>query len=272
MVTLLHIVALALYLAAAALLLRSLLRGSGAQPPRIGTYLLVPALAVHLAGLVVYTEVFQELPLVGLGPSLSTFVFLLGGLIVPLATAHAEARPLALLLSPLAAVLLAAALAIGLAPAGPPVAFRGAWFATHVLLALLAYASLALACAAGVCYLIQFHELKSKHLGRWFRFLPSLETLDRVGRRALAVGFPLLTVAILLGWAWAVRFEYALWTERTKLLWAATTWVIFLLAIAARLGGAERARRGALASIVAFPAVVADYIVLRLTAGGSGFF
>ncbi|MGH7483382.1 MAG: cytochrome C assembly family protein [Longimicrobiales bacterium] len=271
MVVLLHGVALVLYAAAAAVLVASL-AGGREGAPRAGAYLLIGAVAIHAVALGAFVVRFDELPLVGLAPSFSTLTFILGVVLLPTGLGR-EARPIGLVLAPLAVALLIVALAVGIAPAGEPLTFRGGWFILHVLLALVAYACLALAFAPGLLYLIQFRELKSKHFGRWFRFLPSLETLDGLGRRALGIGFPTLTLAMLLGWAWTVRFDYPMPATDPKVVWVLLTWTAFAAAILARWRGAGRGRHGAYASVLGFALVVVSYLLLRLTAtSGRVFF
>ncbi len=104
------------------------------------------------------------------------------------------------------------------------------------------------------------------------RFFPALDTLDVVGRRALAVGFPALSVALMLGWAWTVRFRNSLAIGDPQVIWGVLTWLTFLAVLTARSGGAARSRRGALASVVGFVVVVLAYVVLRLSAAGGPLF
>jgi ABC-type uncharacterized transport system permease subunit len=269
MVTALHIVALFCYLALAGALATSL-AGGGRAVPRVAGRAAVGAVASHGAGLGAYVAIFGELPLVGLAPSFSVLAFLIGLFLLAVAW-PGEARTLGVVLSPLAAVLLGAALVLGVAPTGALAAFRGIWLYFHTTLAFLGFAGLALAFAAGLVYLLQFRELKGKRLGRIFRFFPSLGVLDRVGWWALAIGFPALTLGIVVGWAWAARFEEPWAVREPKVIWGVLTWLIFVSVLVMRVGGAGR-RRGAVASVVGFLLAVVAYIVLRVTeVSGGGF-
>jgi HemX protein len=175
-------------------------------------------------------------------------------------------------LVPVAAALAAVAEVAGLHPAEQELAFRGPWFTLHVVLAMLGYAGLTVAFAAGLMYLLQFRELKGKRFGAVFRFFPPLDTLDRIGRRALLVGLPFLTVALLLGWAWAERFGPPMGFGNPKVVWGVVTWLVFVVALAARSrGGAGPARRGALVSVIGFAVVVAAYLALRVAERTPGF-
>jgi ABC-type transport system involved in cytochrome c biogenesis permease subunit len=270
MVILFHVIALMLYLAAAGLLLGSLVGARGAVPR--GAAVLLPVAAVaHAVGLGAYVERFAELPLVGLGPSLSTLAFAITVFLFAISPLR-EARPVGLLLLPLVSVLLGMALVQGIVPAGAAISFRGPWFALHVLLAFLGYAGLAVSFAAGAMYLVQFRELKGKRFGRVFRFFPPLGTLDLLGRGGLAVGFPALTLSLVLGWAWTVRFQRTLAATNPQVIWGVLTWLVFVAALAVRSRGVARDRRGAQAAVLGFLVVVLAYVVLRMLMAGGRFF
>lgn len=267
----LHTAALVLYAVTAVLLGLSLARGANRVPPA-ATGLLALGVALHGGALAAFTARFGELPLVGLAPSLSVLALLvsLGSLIL----AALRSGPLALVLVPVAALLAAAAEVAGLRPgAGAAEAvYRGPWFILHVTLAMLGYAGLTIAFAAGLMYLLQFRQLKGKRFGAVFRFFPPLDTLDRVGFRALLAGLPFLTAALLLGWAWAQRFAPDMGAGNPKVVWGVVTWLVFVVALAARGGRQPHARRSAIASVVGFALVVAAYVVLRAAeTPGSGF-
>lgn len=267
----LHVVALAFYALAAALLGVSLAR-SARRLPAAATACLAGGVVAHAAALASFATHYGELPLVGLGPSLSVLAILvaLGSLL--LATLG-RTGPLGLVLVPVAAALAAVAEVAGLRPAAQEMVFRGPWFVLHVVLAMVGYAGLTVAFAAGLMYLLQFRQLKGKRFGAVFRFFPPLDTLDRIGQRALMVGLPFLAVALLLGWAWSERFGLAMQAGNPKVVWGVITLGVFVAGLAARAGeGAARARRGALVSVVGFAVVVAAYVLLRAAeSAGAGF-
>jgi ABC-type transport system involved in cytochrome c biogenesis permease subunit len=271
MVTLFCASALLLYLAASGTLAVSFAGGRVAAP-RTGTVMAATGALLHGLGLAVFTAQHAELPLVGLAPSLCTLAFLMA-LFLFATTATRESRTVALVLLPLIAVLLAIALVFGIAPDGQPLAFRGVWFSFHVVLAFLGYAGLTLAFAAGLLYLLQFRELKGKRLGRIFRFFPSLPTLDRLGRRGLTIGFPALTLALIIAWAWTVRFQRTFAAADPQVIWGVLTWLTFaIVLLARRRGDTDSERRGARASVIGFVVVVVAYVVLRMSMAVDGVF
>jgi ABC-type transport system involved in cytochrome c biogenesis permease subunit len=269
MIGFLHGLALGFYAVSAVGLYASFAEGRPA-PPRSPVYVLVASVLAHLGGLIAFALRYGRLPLSGLGPALSTFTLLLGAALVA-GTVRGEGRPIGLVLAPLCALLLAVALAIGIAPSSEPLVYQGAWFGLHVLFAFLAYACLALAFAAGLLYLMQFRQLKEKRFGRVFRYFPSLSTLDMVGRRAIAIGFPALTLGILLGFTWTFRTVHSLPISDPQVIWGLLSWLVFLALLVIRMGGSGRERRAAWASVVGFLVVVAAYLVLRvsMTTGGT---
>lgn len=271
MVTVLFATALVLYLGASGSLAASFAGGRDVAP-RTGVALTASGMALHAIGLVAFTAIYAELPLVGLAPSLCTLAFLIA-LFLFTTTLTSESRPIGLVLVPLVALLLAIALVLGIAPAGQPLAFSGVWFSFHVILAFIGYAGLALAFAAGLLYLLQFRELKGKRLGRVFRFFPSLPVLDGLGRRGIALGFPALTLALLIGWAWTVRFQRTFAATDPQVIWGVLTWLVFAAVFAVRKQRRpDVERRAATATVIGFALVVTSYLVLRVFAAAGRVF
>src|SRR6478736_2102647 len=80
---------------------------------------------------------------------------------------------------------------------------QGPLFGLHVSSLLFAYASFALAGVIGITYVLLFKEIKAKHLGFFYARLPSLQVLDSMNHRAIAVGWVSLTIGLLVGALWA---------------------------------------------------------------------
>jgi HemX protein len=270
MLTLLHAAAFGLYAIAAGLMAVSFAKGSR-RLPSVASWVLGLGLVVHVVALADFAAQWDQLPLVGLGPSLSTLAFLIGlGSLMAATLGHAAT--VGLVLVPLVAFFTGVAVVVGPVPAAEPMAFQEAWFAIHVVFAFVGLAGLTVAFAAGLMYLLQFRELKSKHFGAIFRFFPPLDTLDRLGRQGLLVGFPFLTLALLLGWAWTTSFAGPPTPGNLKLAWVGVSWLVFLSALVARAGGGRKAERGALASVIGFVVVVVVYVIVRAQAAQIGTF
>ena len=117
-------------------------------------------------------------------------------------------------------------------------------------------------------YLLQEHYLKRKILGAMFHRLPSLDTLDDINYRCLAVGFPLLTAAIISGaiWAKAVWGEY--WSWEPKQTWSLITWFVYAALLHGRLTTGWRGRRAAILAIAGFCVILFTYLGVNLLLPG----
>lgn len=219
--------------------------------------------AAHIVGVTVYWAEFGEPPLVGLGPSLASLALLVGLALAGL-VAFSAARAIGLILAPAVAVLLLVALVIGIQPMGSVLAFRGPWLVFHVAASFLGVVGWLVAAAAALMYLLQFRELKHKHLGAVFQFFPPLDTLDRLSEWALVTGLSSLTIGISVGWAWTIRFEQGLRWHDPKVIWGVAAWVALLFAVWARFSGRRTSRQAAVWNVVGFAVVSLAYFVARL--------
>src|SRR6202035_4221349 len=73
------------------------------------------------------------------------------------------------------------------------------WLEFHASISLVAYGVFALACIAGVMYLIQERQLKTHHLRSIFYYLPPLSDLFAAITRLLWWGFALYTLGLASG-------------------------------------------------------------------------
>jgi ABC-type uncharacterized transport system permease subunit len=141
--------------------------------------------------------------------------------------------------------------------------FRNAWITVHVVLALLGIAAFVLNFAGGMMYLLQESQLKARRPGAFYYRLPSLETLDRLTYRTLTLGFPFLTVGLLLGALWAGSFH-------PLMIFSAVAWAIYACTLAGRAVAGWRGRRAAYFAIIGFVALVVTLGVGFLIPGTHG--
>jgi HemX protein len=267
MVVIAHAVALVCYVGAALVAALPFVRPMNA--PRHGVLgLLGFGVLVHLAGLVAFSVASGQLPLSGLGPSLSTAGFLLA---LSLLVVEWIARDVSLTLvaAPLAALPTISAAVVGLHPGIDPAGVRGVWMVSHVVLSFLGIAAFATAAAAGTMYLVQRHELRSRRFGAIFRVFPPLATLDRVNHVSSILGWLGLTVGVVLATSYSLAYRQV---DLPKLSWAVAAWLaVSTIALGRTLGGWQ-ARRAALLSSVGFFAIVVLYVAIRLVESGAGRF
>ncbi|MFV1956455.1 MAG: c-type cytochrome biogenesis protein CcsB [bacterium] len=149
-----------------------------------------------------------------------------------------------------------------------PSALKSYWFPFHVTFSFMGDALFALAAAAGVMYLIQEKQLKSKKLGAFYYRLPSLGILDQINYRALTVGFPLLTLGIITGSVWAQDAWGAYWSWDPKEIWSLITWLIYAALLHTRFTVGWRGKRAAYLSIIGFVAVLFTFLGVNLLSSG----
>jgi ABC-type uncharacterized transport system permease subunit len=131
----------------------------------------------------------------------------------------------------------------------------------HIVLAILGYAALALTFCAGVMYLIQERQLKSKQPGMWSNRLPSLWVLDELNAKALALGLPLLTQGVITGsvWAKAMRGSYFSWSMTSLPLLLA--WGLYVVLLGGRYTLGWQGKKAAFAAVTGFLLVLVSYVV-----------
>ncbi len=254
-----HIVAITCYLGAAALAATPFARPVSA-PLRGVLVLLGTGVLAHAAGLVGFALRVGQLPLTGLGPSLSFAGFVLA---VTLLIAEFVARDVTITLvaAPLAAIPTICANLIGLVPGVEPPGARGAWLFSHIALSFVGIAAFATAAAAGCMYLVERRELKSRRFGAIFRFFPPLATLDRVNHVAVIAGWLVLTLGVVLAATYAMAYHEI---SIPKLVWATGAWLAVTSIALGRLAGGWQARRAAIYSSVSFTAVIVLYVAFRV--------
>jgi ABC-type transport system involved in cytochrome c biogenesis permease subunit len=121
----------------------------------------------------------------------------------------------------------------------------------HVSMAILAYATFAVAFAAAVLFLIA---------DRWrVAWLPSADLLDDLGYRAVTIGFPAMSLVLILGSVWAYRAWGTYWQWDPKETAALFTWLIYGVYLHTRSLRGWRGSRSAVILLVAFAAVIFTY-------------
>jgi ABC-type uncharacterized transport system permease subunit len=126
------------------------------------------------------------------------------------------------------------------------------FLALHVGVNLIGDALFLLACTTAVLYLVVEKRLKEKKLGGVLGRLPSLDVLDQAEHRFMLFGFPLLTLGIITGTAWAYRLEAGHADEVLRAAFAYLTWAVFAGVLLMRAAAGWRGRRAALGTITGF--------------------
>ena len=129
---------------------------------------------------------------------------------------------------------------------------RDAWFWLHISFFAAGSMGLAGAVLSAGAYLWQSRQLKSKHLGKIFFKLPSLEELDKVHSRFLGIGIILFSLGIVSGVFWAKKFEgVGCIFKDPKVLLSFITCFFYWLILSLRLLTLRRGQKIAMGSLLA---------------------
>lgn len=121
----------------------------------------------------------------------------------------------------------------------------------HVSSAILAYATFSVSFAAAVLYLIARN--------RSISWLPSPEMLDDIGFRAVTIGFPLLSLVLILGSVWAHDAWGVYWSWDPKETAALFTWLVYAVYLHTRTLRGWRGRGSAYILLFGFAATIFTY-------------
>jgi cytochrome c-type biogenesis protein CcsB len=232
-----------------------------------GNYLTGLGFLSHCAALLTRYLTAGHTPLVNLHESLSFFSWGVVGFFL-LFRHRYRIDVLGAFVVPVAVVLViwAAVLPKEILPLHP--SLQSYWLPIHATLAFLGDAIFALAFCAGVVYLIQERRLKSKRGGPFYQTLPSLQVLDEINYRSLTIGFPLLTLGIVTGAAWAEFAWGSYWSWDPKETWSLITWLVYAAVLHQRLMVGWRGKKAAIMSIVGFGVLLFTFLGVNLLVGG----
>ncbi|HEY3346704.1 MAG TPA: c-type cytochrome biogenesis protein CcsB [Nitrospirota bacterium] len=153
-----------------------------------------------------------------------------------------------------------------------PAYLSSAWLGVHTSFAFLAYAAFTISFATSVMYIIQERQLKHKHPGTFYHRLPPIEMLDELAYKGIALGFPLLTLAIVTGAIWANSAWGQYWGWEPKEIWALITWFIYAAYLHMRLVAGWRGRKAAYLAIAGFGIVMFTFLGITLLLPGKHAF
>ncbi|MFC4058681.1 c-type cytochrome biogenesis protein CcsB [Planomonospora corallina] len=139
------------------------------------------------------------------------------------------------------------------------VALNSYWIAIHVSAAVLASGLFIVAGACGVIYLIR-HEAADH--------LPTRQELERVAHRAIVIGFPIWTFAVIAGALWADKAWGRYWGWDPKEIWAFITWIVYAGYLHARATAGWKGRSAMIVQLVAFACLLFNLIGVNLFIDG----
>jgi len=145
-------------------------------------------------------------------------------------------------------------------------ALQSNWLTIHVTTCFFGYASFAVSFGVSILYLIRDREGKSREEGP--KWLPSTAILDEINYKSIVIGFPMLSLGIITGAAWANYAWGSYWSWDPKETWSLITWFVYAAFLHARFTRDWRGRKAAILSIVGFVAVLFTYFGVNYIISG----
>jgi ABC-type transport system involved in cytochrome c biogenesis permease subunit len=237
---------------------------------RAATTLLLFGALVHTFVIGMQTMEVRHLPFANFSRAVSSFVWLLTLSYLYLELTTDERSMGVFILPVIIGLQLIPVLHPGVERADP--VLDSPWFWVHVSSLLFAYASFALAGVLGVTYMLQFKEIKKKHLGYFYTRLPSLQILDIMNSRAVTVGWVFLTFGVIVGAIWTAQARTiapddpnlrAMSIDDPKIFVALLTWGVYSFAVFARRTLGWTGRRAAWLSSVGFAFAMVNFLAIN---------
>ncbi len=151
-------------------------------------------------------------------------------------------------------------------------ALQSNWLTYHVITCFLGYAAFAVACGVSIMYLIKIGKEERSSadspVGGVLSLFPSTKILDDINYKAIMIGFPLLSLGIITGAAWANYAWGTYWSWDPKETWSLIVWFIYAAFLHARFTRGWVGRKAAWLSIVGFAATIFCYLGVNLILSG----
>jgi cytochrome c-type biogenesis protein CcsB len=150
-------------------------------------------------------------------------------------------------------------------------ALQSNWLLYHVITCFLGYAAFAVACGISIMYLIKIRQEETEGdsaAGSIVGSFPASRVLDDLNYKAIMIGFPLLTLGIITGAAWANYAWGTYWSWDPKETWSLIVWFVYAAFLHARITRGWVGRRAAWLSIIGFAATIFCYLGVNLLLSG----
>ena len=226
---------------------------------RIAYGFLLAGFLCHTIGLAMLVGQIRQMPVTTLPQTFSLFAWAIVGSYLAFQLKF-NIRILGTFVSPLAVVFMLLSSAIPGRVIPNSKLFKSFWLTLHVATMFIGMAIFALAFCAGIMYLLQERQIKSKSFGLLYRRLPSLEVLDSLNYVCLTFGFPLISIGLISGFVYAGAVWQSYWHWDPKEILSVVTWLIYAVLLHERLAVGWRGRRAAIMAIVGFSVILVTFV------------
>ncbi|NNG01553.1 MAG: c-type cytochrome biogenesis protein CcsB [Desulfobacteraceae bacterium] len=237
------------------------------QLHRMASYILLIGFLMHCAWLTLAYSAAGHMPVGNLSETLSFCAWAVAAVFLIFQYKY-NIKILGAYAAPMLALLMLAAFILPPKTVADPKLLQKLWLSIHITTIFLGDAAMALACGAGILYLVQERAIKSKKPGYFFKRLPSLELLDNGGYACIVTGFTLLTIGLITGLISAKLYWGRFWSWDVKEVWSALAWIFYAVLLHERLTVGWRGRRSALMAIIGFGVLIFTFLGVNLLLKG----
>ncbi|NED94536.1 c-type cytochrome biogenesis protein CcsB [Phytoactinopolyspora alkaliphila] len=155
-------------------------------------------------------------------------------------------------------------------PPGPLVpALQSYWLIVHVGCAVVAFGLFTVAAVVQAMQIIAERAGRRGQVTGFAASLPASSTLDRLGYRLTAIGFPIWTVGpLILGAIWAEVSWGRYWDWDPKEVWALITWLVYAAYLHARATAGWKGSKASVVGLIGFATALFSYFGVNIFFGG----
>ena len=180
-----------------------------------------------------------------------------------------DLRWLGLPITILILLILGTAITLLYRPSAPLVpALQSTWLVVHVAAAIFSGGLFLLSNTVAATYLWLDRMERIGERSEFAKRLPSLEVLDQLSYRLVALVFPLWTFAIIAGAIWAEAAWGRYWGWDPKETWAFITWILYAAYLHARVTAGWKGRKAAWLSLLAGSSYLFNYVYINVWGTG----
>lgn len=238
----------------------------------MGFALLAPALALHIAAVVLRGFATHRFPL-GNMYEFVTMATAAAALTAVFALRKKAMRPmLVFVLAPIIVLMFLAGTKL-YADAAPVVpALRSYWLPIHVTIVSVGSGILLVSGVATLLFLLRIRQPVGEESGGfWGTFaskLPDARALDRLAYKTTIVAFPLFGAGVILGAIWAEAAWGRFWGWDPKETMSFITWIIYAAYLHARATSGWRNTRAAWINVAGFTAMLFNLFIINMVVSG----
>ncbi len=149
-------------------------------------------------------------------------------------------------------------------------ALQSNWLTFHVLTCFFGYSAFAVSFASSIAYLFKYKKKTRADSSApdHKELLPTLEALDEITYKTVAIGFLLFSVGIITGAVWANYAWGSYWTWDPKETWSLITWFVYAAFLHARFTRGWKGKKAAILSACSFLAVIFTFLGVNYLLSG----